>query len=132
MTGGVPGSTSSSSVILSGGITAIGRRAVRPASLRIKGFYLAVATLAAQFFLVWLFNKVSWFYNYSASGQISAPSAGLRDQPVTGPATEPWAPISSASSFVIAWRDRAQPDARAWGANGWRSATWTSRPRSSG
>src|SRR5216117_1293099 len=26
-------------------------------SLRIKGFYLAVATLAAQFFLVWLFNK---------------------------------------------------------------------------
>ena len=25
-------------------------------SLRIKGFYLAVATLAAQFFLVWLFN----------------------------------------------------------------------------
>ena len=30
-------------------------------SLRIKGFYLAVATLAAQFFLQWLFNKVAWF-----------------------------------------------------------------------
>ena len=42
-------------------------------SLRIKGFYLAVATLAAQFFLVWLFNRVPWFYNYSASGQITAP-----------------------------------------------------------
>jgi branched-chain amino acid transport system permease protein len=42
-------------------------------SLRIKGFYLAVATLAAQFFLLWLFNKVPWFYNYSASGVISAP-----------------------------------------------------------
>ena len=27
-------------------------------SLRIKGFYLAVATLASQFFLVWLFNKL--------------------------------------------------------------------------
>ena len=26
-------------------------------SMRIKGFYLAVATLAAQFFLVWLFNR---------------------------------------------------------------------------
>ena len=26
-------------------------------SLRIKGFYLAVATLAAQFFLIWLFNR---------------------------------------------------------------------------
>jgi len=40
-------------------------------SLRIKGFYLAVATLAAQFFLVWLFNKVPWFYNYSDTGQIT-------------------------------------------------------------
>src|SRR5882672_9397117 len=35
-------------------------------SLRIKGFYLAVATLAAQFFLTWLFNKVPWFYNYNS------------------------------------------------------------------
>jgi branched-chain amino acid transport system permease protein len=26
-------------------------------SLRIKGFYLAVATLAAQFFLIWMFNR---------------------------------------------------------------------------
>jgi branched-chain amino acid transport system permease protein len=42
-------------------------------SLRIKGFYLAVATLAAQFFLVWLFNKLPWFTNYSPSGVISAP-----------------------------------------------------------
>src|SRR5438876_5223428 len=42
-------------------------------SLRIKGFYLAVATLAAQFFLIWLFNKVAWFTNYASSGTISAP-----------------------------------------------------------
>ena len=42
-------------------------------SLRIKGFYLAVATLAAQFFLIWLFNKLPWFTNYSPSGVISAP-----------------------------------------------------------
>ena len=42
-------------------------------SLRIKGFYLAVATLAAQFFLVWMFNKFDWWTNYSASGVISAP-----------------------------------------------------------
>ncbi|HJS31124.1 MAG TPA: branched-chain amino acid ABC transporter permease, partial [Alphaproteobacteria bacterium] len=32
-------------------------------SLRIKGFYLAVATLAAQFFLDWLFIRVKWFTN---------------------------------------------------------------------
>jgi branched-chain amino acid transport system permease protein len=42
-------------------------------SLRIKGFYLAVATLASQFFLIWLFNHVPWFNNYSSSGVITAP-----------------------------------------------------------
>src|SRR2546422_11663040 len=46
-------------------------------SLRIKGFYLAVATLAAPFFLVWLFNKVPWFVNYAASGTITAPPRSL-------------------------------------------------------
>ncbi|MBF0267800.1 MAG: branched-chain amino acid ABC transporter permease [Alphaproteobacteria bacterium] len=42
-------------------------------SLRIKGFYLAVATLAAQFFIEWVFTHVGWFTNYSSSGVISAP-----------------------------------------------------------
>src|SRR5210317_2587878 len=60
-------------------------------SLRIKGFYLAVATLAAQFFLVWLFNRVAWFYNYSASGQINAPDRTVFGHLVTGPNTEAWA-----------------------------------------
>jgi len=42
-------------------------------SLRIKGFYLAVVTLAAQFFIEWLLTAVPWFTNYSSSGVISAP-----------------------------------------------------------
>ncbi len=42
-------------------------------SLRIKGFYLAVATLAAQFFIEWALTKFGWFSNYSSSGVISAP-----------------------------------------------------------
>jgi branched-chain amino acid transport system permease protein len=46
-------------------------------SLRIKGFYLAVATLAAQFFLIWLFNKVAWFYNYNSNGTIESPPRTL-------------------------------------------------------
>ena len=41
-------------------------------SLRIKGFYLAAATLAAQFFVVWALTKFGWFSNYSSSGVISA------------------------------------------------------------
>ena len=78
-------------VILSGGITAAVGMIFGLPSLKIKGFYLAVATLASQFFLVWLFNKVPWFYNYSASGQISAPARTLFGINVTGPATPPWA-----------------------------------------
>jgi branched-chain amino acid transport system permease protein len=54
-------------------------------SLRIKGFYLAVATLAAQFFLVWLFNKVGWFVNYAPSGTITAPPRTAFGVMVTGP-----------------------------------------------
>ena len=43
-------------------------------SLRIKGFYLAVATLASQFFLVWIFDHVGWFTNYDPAGVASAPT----------------------------------------------------------
>jgi branched-chain amino acid transport system permease protein len=54
-------------------------------SLRIKGFYLAVATLAAQFFILWLFNKVAWFYNYAPSGTITAPPRTVLGLEITGP-----------------------------------------------
>ncbi len=69
-------------------------------SLRIKGFYLAVATLAAQFFLVWLFNRVPWFYNYSASGQISAPERTFLGEALTGPATQSWVAYMVCLVFV--------------------------------
>jgi len=41
-------------------------------SLRIKGFYLAVTTLAAQFVIEWVLTKFAWFSNYNPSGVISA------------------------------------------------------------
>jgi branched-chain amino acid transport system permease protein len=78
-------------VLASGAITAAVGMLFGLPSLRIKGFYLAVATLAAQFFLIWLFNKVPWFYNNSATGQITAPSRTALGIPVAGPGTEPWA-----------------------------------------
>jgi branched-chain amino acid transport system permease protein len=65
-------------------------------SLRIKGFYLAVATLAAQFFLIWLFNKVAWFSNYASSGTITAPPRTVFGVGVTGPAA------TSAARYVVA------------------------------
>ncbi len=58
-------------------------------SFRIKGFYLAVATLAAQFFLIWLFNKVPWFYNYHSSGVIEAPPREVFGIMVTGAEAAP-------------------------------------------
>ncbi len=54
-------------------------------SLRIMGFYLAVATLAAQFFILWLFNKVGWFYNDNPSGTITAPPRTVFGIMVAGP-----------------------------------------------
>ena len=87
-------------VLLAGGITALVGTAFGLPSLRIKGFYLAVATLAAQFFLVWLFNKVAWFYNYSASGQISAPERFVFGIPVTGANTDAWAKYLVCLVFV--------------------------------
>jgi len=44
-------------------------------SLRIKGLYLAVATLAAQFFVDWACLRVKWVTNDSSSGSVSV--AGL-------------------------------------------------------
>lgn len=46
-------------------------------SLRLRGFYLAVSTLAAQFFVQWALTKFSWFSNESASGVIDAPALTL-------------------------------------------------------
>ena len=77
-------------IVLAGGVTALVGILFGLPSLRIKGFYLAVATLAAQFFLVWVFNRVPWFYNYSASGQINAPERTFLGFTVTGAETEPW------------------------------------------
>ena len=40
-------------------------------SLRVKGLYLAVATLAAQFFADWMFLRIKWFTYDSSSGSVS-------------------------------------------------------------
>ena len=56
-------------------------------SLRIKGFYLAVATLAAQFFLDWLFLRVDWFTNSNTA--IEGLPRYLFGIQVTGPGASP-------------------------------------------
>src|SRR5580693_10666337 len=72
-------------IIASGFVSAAVGVAFGLPSLRIKGFYLAVATLAAQFFLEWCFARVPWLVNYNDSGAIEVPTATLFGLPVTGP-----------------------------------------------
>ena len=46
-------------------------------SLRLRGFYLAVSTLAAQFFVKWALTRFGWLSNYNSSGVIDAPPLTL-------------------------------------------------------
>jgi len=54
-------------------------------SLRIKGLYLAVATLAAQFFVDWAFLRIKWFTHDSPSGSVSVANLRALGMPVETP-----------------------------------------------
>jgi len=56
-------------------------------SLRIKGLYLAVATLAAQFFADWAFLRVPFFTNNSSSGSVSVASLSAFGIAIESPAS---------------------------------------------
>ena len=54
-------------------------------SLRVKGLYLAVATLAAQFFCDWAFLRISWFSNNSASGSVTVSNLQVFGMSINSP-----------------------------------------------
>ena len=54
-------------------------------SLRVKGLYLAVATLAAQFFSDWMFLRIKWFTNNSDSGSVSVSHLQVLGMPIESP-----------------------------------------------
>jgi len=87
-------------VVIAGFITAAVGTIFGLPSLRIKGFYLAVATLAAQFFLIWLFNKVGWFVNYNATGMITSPPMTVFGFIITGPHGQPVPKYLLVAGFV--------------------------------
>lgn len=51
-------------------------------SLRVRGLYLAVATLAAQFFSDWMFLRIKWFTNNSDSGSVSVSNLQVLGMPL--------------------------------------------------
>jgi len=54
-------------------------------SLRVRGLYLAVATLASQFFWDWAFLRIKWFTNNSSSGSVSVADINLFGWTINSP-----------------------------------------------
>jgi branched-chain amino acid transport system permease protein len=73
----IPGLNPLVAFLFAGGVTTMVGIVFGIPSLRIRGYYLAVATLAAQFFLDWVYSRVAWFTNNSPSGSITAPPVTL-------------------------------------------------------
>ncbi len=63
-------------------------------SLRVKGLYLAVATLAAQFFGDWMFLRIKWFTDDSPSGSVSVNNLQVFGLPIEGSHGKYWLCLS--------------------------------------
>jgi len=74
------------SLLLAGLVAAVVGLVFGLPSLRLRGFYLAVSTLAAQFFVQWALTKFGWFSNYNPSGVIDAPTLTIAGIPFAGAA----------------------------------------------
>jgi len=94
-----------------GGLTAAGVGVVFGLpSLRIKGFYLIVSTLAAQFFVEWALTKFGWFSNHNASGVISAPPLVVLGQDLSSPRGRYLLTLSIVVALTIAARNLVHGD----------------------
>jgi branched-chain amino acid transport system permease protein len=84
-------------------------------SLRIKGFYLAVATLAAQFFVVWALTKFGWFSNYSSSGVITAQNISVLGFPIDTPVAKYLLTLSIVAVMALMAKNMVRSNTgRAW------------------
>src|SRR5436189_880893 len=84
-------------------------------SLRIRGFYLAVATLAAQFFILWFLAKVGWVTNYSSSGVITAQQVVILGYAFITPEAKYLLVLSIVAVMALAAKNMARGNAgRSW------------------
>jgi len=84
-------------------------------SLRIRGFYLAVATLAAQFFILWFLTKVGWVTNYSSSGVITAQPIVIFGYTFATPTAKYLLVLSIVTSMALAAKNMARGNVgRSW------------------
>jgi len=84
-------------------------------SLRIRGFYLAVATLAAQFFILWFLTKVGWVTNNSASGVITAQKMEIMGYVFDSPTSKYLLVLSIVTVMALAAKNLARGNVgRSW------------------
>ena len=84
-------------------------------SLRIRGFYLAVATLAAQFFILWVLTKVGWITNYSSSGVITAQQIEILGYHFNTPAAKYLLVLSIVAVMAVGAKNMARGNVgRSW------------------
>jgi branched-chain amino acid transport system permease protein len=84
-------------------------------SLRIRGLYLAVATLAAQFFIVWFLTRVGWITNYSTSGVITAQQVVILGYAFTTPPAKYLLILCIVSVMALAAKNMARGNVgRSW------------------
>ena len=84
-------------------------------SLRIRGFYLAVATLAAQFFILWVLTKVGWITNYSSSGVITAQQIVILGYHFNAPAAKYLLVLSIVAVMALGAKNMARGNVgRSW------------------
>src|SRR6187397_1431674 len=101
----VPGLNPLVAFLLAGGIATLVGVLFGIPSLRIKGFYLAVATLAAQFFIDWMFSRIAWFTNYTPSGSLNAPAITLFDFTFDTPERKYLLCLAFATAFALLARN---------------------------
>ena len=84
-------------------------------SLRVRGFYLIVATLAAQFFIIWFLYKVGWVTNYSSSGVITAQQVVILGYAFTTPVSKYLLVLSIVTVMALAAKNMARGNVgRSW------------------
>lgn len=84
-------------------------------SLRIRGLYLAVATLAAQFFADWAFLRIKWFTLDNASGSVSVSKLSFFGLPIDTPVQKYLFALSFVVVFALAAKNLVRGHiGRAW------------------
>ncbi len=84
-------------------------------SLRIKGLYLAVATLAAQFFVDWACLRLPWVTNDSPSGSVSVGGLQVLGMPIESPEAKYLFCLATVSIFALLAKNLVRgPVGREW------------------